>query len=180
MGTAVISTASCYGKLLVTSTDTDPILITYNVGGDYVVTQRIKLLMRDFTGIPTGTPPATEKTEAEWTTIGHWPEALYNIYNQGWQDAQVEKYKTAHADYYPANTKQWIYGKNADDNFDVGTLDKQDFGTSLAPKGRFILEAFYQDRATALSSVPDTTQSTPSVPPDPNSGFVYEPMGGDA
>ena len=52
-------------------------------------------------------------------------------------------------------------------------LDKQDFGTSQAPRGRVILEAFYQDRADALKEIKDTSPQTSSVPPISNTVDEY-------
>ena len=176
IGSSVVTTASCYGKLLVTSIDTNPIFITYNSVTDTISTIRLQLRIRDFNGIRSPEPPQAELTEAEWTakTPSFWPHALYNLYNQGWQDTQIAAYKAAHSNDLPSNTKQWIYGKDTSENFDVAVLDKQDFGTSVAPRGRFILEAFYQDRATALSTVVGTTAQTPTIPAAPNINDDYD------
>lgn len=167
-GNKVITCASCYGKLLITSVDTDPILVNYNEASNTITTKRLELRIRDFTGILSPAPLSESNTEAEWEALNFWPEAKYNLYNQGWKETQLTTFVAAKAGAYPNNTQQWVYGKNIDDNFDVAVLDKQDFGTSPAPKGRVVLKAFYQDRAGALASLPDTSLLTSSVPPIPN------------
>lgn len=155
-GTSPIKVVSAYGKLIITNRDSEPILVIYDKDTDTISTQKIEILIRDFDGIRSPVPATTENTEAGWAALSFWPQALYNLYNQGWKDAEIKKYKDAKAGVYPANSKQWIYGKNTDDDFDVTVLDKQDFGSMVAPKGRVILKAFYQDRATALNNSPGT------------------------
>ncbi len=155
-GYSRITTASCYGKLLITSKDIDPVLVTYDKNTSSFKATIIKLRIRDFDGIRSPEPNSVEKTEAEWTAIDFWPDAKYNLYNQGWKNEQLTAYTAAKSGKYPSNNKQWIYGKDANDAFDVTVLDKQDFGTSSAPKGRFIMEAFYQDRAAAAAEIEDS------------------------
>jgi hypothetical protein len=164
IGAAVISCADCYGKLIITSQDTDPIAILYESDTEFVV-KRLDLKMRDFDGIPSPISSDQEKTQAEWENINFWPEALYNLYNQGWKDDKLAVYVTNTAGKYPANSKQWIRGKNTTDDFDTTVLAKIDFGTSLAPKGRVILSAFNQDRAKSLLTldIRGTAPSSPSI-----------------
>lgn len=171
VGTNVITVASAYGRLIITSVDTDPVLCTYNEEAGTLSVERLNLAIRDFNGIPSPVRDVDEKTEAEWTTANFWPEALYNLYNQGWTNERLNDYKTAKSNKLPSNTKQWVYGKDIDDVFDVALLDKQDFGSSPAPKGRFVINAFYQDRATVLANIEDTDTLDPDVPTTPN---VYD------
>ena len=158
VGTNVIKVTSAYGKLIITCRDVEPILVIYDNPTDTITTRKLELRIRDFDGLRSPEPETKELTQAEWTALtpSFWPHALYNLYNQGWKDTQLTAYKTAKADKLPGNNKQWIYGKNTDDDFDVAVLDKQDFGTMVAPKGRAILKAFYQDRAAALEDMEDT------------------------
>jgi hypothetical protein len=153
-GVAICSFASTYGRLIVTSADTLPIIITYtpdiieSVWGTFAV-EAIDINIRDFKGVPlidnSGNTVAidVEYTEAEWTALGvDVTDVKYNLYNQGWTDTQIDSYKTANADKLPSNTKSWIYGKDTNDNFDSVVLNKQDFGNSPAPKGHFIIDPF--------------------------------------
>lgn len=162
VGTGLIKATSAYGKLIITNKDCEPILVIYNSTADTITTTKLELLIRDFDGIRSPKGMTEELTQAEWTAASFWPEALYNLYNQGWSDTQIDAYKAAKLDKLPANSKVWIYGKNVDDNFDVAVLGKQDFGTMTAPKGRAIINAFYQDREAALTIL-DVTNSANEV-----------------
>lgn len=151
-GTDVASFASTYGRLIVTTSSTNPILIEYNTATDTITVSTITINIRDFEGFESPFAVDAEKTEAEWTSASFLTQAKYNLYNQGWTDALITTYKTANASKLPANSKNWISGKNTSDDFDAALLNKQDFGTSPAPKGRTILNAFYQDRSGIITS----------------------------
>jgi hypothetical protein len=153
-GTAVASFASTYGKLIVTTQDSDPILITYNTSSNTITVTKITLEIRDFIGFESPVDVDVEKTEAEWTSLGFLTQAKYNLYNQGWTDTLINSYKSANGTKLPSNSKQWIFGKDSSDNFSATALNKNDFGSSPAPKGRFILEAFKQDRSSIVTSTP--------------------------
>lgn len=162
IGSSPISCVDCYGKLVITSQDTDPIAILYEDDTSFI-TKRLDLKMRDFDGIKSPISSDQEKTQAEWENLDFWPEALYNLYNQGWKDDNITKYAVANLQKYPANSKQWIYGKNTTDDFDSTVLAKIDFGTSQAPRGRVILSAFKQDRAASLLTLDTKGTAPPSV-----------------
>ena len=177
VGTGLIKATAAYGKLIITNKDCEPILVIYNAETDTITTQKLELLIRDFDGIRSPKAVTEELTEAEWTTENFWPQALYNLYNQGWRDSKIDLYKAAKADKLPSNSKVWIYGKNTSDDFDVSVLDKQDFGTMTAPKGRAILNAFYQDREAALTTMVNTNTANEvvsSTEQGPNYNDVYE------
>ena len=142
-GTAICSFASTYGKLIVTSKNTNPIVITYDSVTDTITTAVISLQNRDFKGKDTGAAIDAEYTETEWTARGvNILDVKYNLYNQGWTDSKISSYLSANSNKYPAYTKQWIYGKDTNDDFQPAFLNKQDFGNSPAPKGHFIIDAF--------------------------------------
>jgi hypothetical protein len=167
VGSNVITAVGCYGKLLITSIDTEPILVSWDEDSNTITTKKLQLKIRDFQGLRSPKAVTATKTRAEWEALDFWPDALYNLYNQGWKDGQLDAY-VASKGVYPANTMQWIYGKNVDDDFDVAVLDKQDFGSSQAPRGRAILKAFYQDRAKALDAMQEVTNPSSTVPSAPN------------
>lgn len=151
-GTDVASFASTYGRLIVTTSSTNPILIEYNTATDTITVSTITINIRDFEGFESPFAVDAEKTEAEWTSASFLTQAKYNLYNQGWTDTLIATYKAANANKLPANSKNWISGKNTTDDFDAALLNKQDFGTSPAPKGRTILNAFYKDRSGIITS----------------------------
>ena len=174
-GSGVISVASTYGKLIITSANTDPVLVTYDASTDDIIHERIYIKIRDFEGFPSPVPADSELTQNQWEGIGFFNQAIYNLKNQGWTDERLDAYRIANGGTtivnfsfgnfqvpfptpgtgrYPANTKQWFFGKNADDDFDASVLNKIDFGNSPAPKGRYILNAFNQDRAGIITTTP--------------------------
>lgn len=141
IGTAPIKCASAAGKLIITSRDTTPIVVEYDADGDSITVTPITIKTRDFEGLD----DSLEVNERPTTlTDAH----KYNLFNQGWDTTKINDYYTA-TGYYPSNSQSWIYGKDTNDDFDSTVLDKQDFGTSVAPKGRYILEAFDEDRSDA-------------------------------
>jgi len=153
-GVDIASFASTYGRLIVTTSSTNPILVEYTESSDTITVSTITINVRDFEGFESPLAVDQERTEAQWTALTptFLTQAKYNLYNQGWTDALLTIYKTANASKLPANSKNWISGKNATDDFDAALLNKQDFGTSPAPKGRTILNAFYQDRSSIITS----------------------------
>lgn len=151
-GTDVASFASTYGRLIVTTSSTNPILVEYTASTDTITVSTITINVRDFEGFESPFAIDAEKTETEWTTASFLTQAKYNLYNQGWTDTLIATYKAANANKLPANTKNWISGKNTTDDFDAALLNKQDFGTSPAPKGRTILNAFSKDRSGIITS----------------------------
>lgn len=160
-----ISATSVYGDLIITHRDCDPILISYEKDIDTYIAEKLILKIRDLTGIASPKEDTYEGTPEEWTALNFLSEAKYNLYNQGWTDERIVAYQNANSLKLPANTKQWWYGKDSNGDFDTDVLGKVDFGSSLAPKGRFIVEAFYQDRATAVNEQGD--YSTDEIVSDP-------------
>jgi hypothetical protein len=174
-GGSIITCASAYGKLVITAETIDPILVSYNESNNAFSVKKLTLRIRDFTGIRSPVSPQSSLLESEWQTRLFWPHALYNLYNQGWDDAKIASFRAGNATRYPANTQPWIYGKNNSGDFDVNVLSKVDFGTTIAPKGRFVLDAFYQDRGAATITVANIAPLASSVPltPNINDSYIY-------
>jgi len=145
-----ISATPVYGNLLITHEDCEPIVVVWRENNALTV-QKMKLQMRDFKGISSPLSDDQERAPSEWVTLNFRDEALYNLYNQGWKNTELSAYLTANGT-WPSNTKQWFQGKDTNDEFQSSVLNKIDFGTSRAPRGRFILEAFYEDRGAATST----------------------------
>lgn len=141
IGTAPIKASSANGKCLITSKHTDPILVSYDRDADDIDVLKITVKVRDFQGVEDSL--SVEEKPSTLTDLHK-----YNLYNQGWPSDKVTSYYSSKS-VYPSNAQSWVYGKDSSDNFDSGVLDKQDFGSSPAPRGRYILDAFYEDRATA-------------------------------
>lgn len=169
-GTAVASYASTFGQLIVTTRDTNPIRIEYDATSDTITVTQITLEIRDFEGFKSYETITTELTSSGWDSSysaqglsDGYERALYNLYNQGWNDAQINSYKAANSNKLPANSKSWIFGKDSSDNFDPATLNKQEFGTSPAPKGKTILSAFKQDRTAGGVTITTSSSYRPTA-----------------
>lgn len=160
---SVASYASIQGKLIITSQYTSPIILTYDSTANTASAVVINIQIRDFDEFTSPVAVTTEKTQVEWAAISFYEKALYNLYNHGWTDTQINAYKTANGSKLPANTKQWIFGKDTNDDFSATFLNKQDFGSSEAPKGRFILSAFNKVRTAGGVTYTETTEFRPSV-----------------
>lgn len=155
-GTQPISVAYGNGNLVIVSTDTDPILVKYVAASDTITVSEMTLKIRDFYGVVDGLAvngnPATLSAEHN-----------YNLLNQGWDSTKINAYFASQAT-YPSNAQIWTAGKDASDNFDPALLVKQDFGSSAAPKGRYILDVFSRNR-TAVSGVSSLTTETENARP---------------
>jgi hypothetical protein len=119
----------------------------------------INLSIRDFFGVNDGLAVSAKPASLSDTH-------KYNLYNQGW-DASKNTATYTNRGSYPSNAEIWYVAKNSTDDFAAAKLDKIDFGTSAAPKGRYIISAFDRsaDRIgqSGISSLPsDTEPSKPS------------------
>lgn len=146
-----IQTANALGYLLITATGSDPLYLSYNPGTGVISISQVFLSVRDFWGCQDNLP-----VEARPATLSN--EHYYNLLNQGWTGALANQYKVA-SGFYPSNAQQWTLGKDPDDVFDPALLDKQDFGTSSAPRGRYIISPF-------LRSASRNAQTDAAVPSD--------------
>lgn len=155
-GKTVISAHSGMGYFFITGGTSLPLYLAYNPTTDVVTATQIQMKIRDFFGVD-------DNLDVE-TRPGTLDDAHeYNLLNQGWPSDKISAYFTDQA-VYPANNQQWFLGKDSEDNFDGDLLDKQDFGTTPAPKGRFIIDAFA--RSTSRNS-----QSGLTTPADLETGY---------
>jgi len=155
-----ISTTTARGALYVVSPSIDPIFIRYTEGTDSIAVTEVTIRVRDVEGVDDGlavdNEPATLSTEHQ-----------YNLYNQGWfltpsAYDPVTVYFTAAAK-YPANNVQWQAAKSATDgSLNVALLRRTVLGTTQAPRGHYILDAFSKDRNTAsgLTGIPTVSTLT--------------------
>ena len=145
-----IEGASILGRLFLVSDSINPIYVTYTSSTDTIAVSNVNIKIRDVIGLSDGYAVNERPTEL--------PAAHeYNLKNQGWNTAQILAYFTSR-NLYPSNAQVWTAGKKANaeagsistiGDFDPVVLDKVDFGTSPAAKGRYILDAFYKDRQAA-------------------------------
>lgn len=148
VGLDPINTSSGKGALFIVSKSTEPLLVEYDPDGDSITVTQLTLKIRDFFGIDDSL-----SIDENPTSLSN--EHNYNLQNQGWDTTKVNSYKTSQGS-YPNNTQIWTEGKDSSDVFQPSSLIKQYFGTTPAPKGSFILDAFNRDRTT-VSGVPAIT-----------------------
>lgn len=154
------------GYLFVVGEKFEPVLIEYDEALDTVTVTRIFIQIRDFQGLNDGLA-----NDQEPTTLS--PEHNYNLLNQGWlsptnsgsgatvtyfdsygdmgtvasaASTPISQFYTQYSR-YPGNNKQWWIAKKSTDNtFDPTLLGTFYFGTGRAPRGHFVVNAFYKDR----------------------------------
>lgn len=79
----------------------------------------------------------------------------YNLLNQGWDNDKITKFFETNKQ-YPSNAMQWFVAKGSDEEFAPAKLLRIAFGSSQAPRGKFIMDAYAKDRASqsGISSIP--------------------------
>ena len=73
-------------------------------------------------------------------------EHKYNLLNQGWDNKKITEFFEKNKQ-YPSNAMQWFVAKGSDEAFAPERLLSYAFGSSQAPRGRFIMDAYAKDRA---------------------------------
>ena len=172
----MVSMTSGKGYLFVASEYLDPIIVSYNEDADSITVSRIYVLIRDLQGLDDGLANDEEPTTLSsahnynllnqgWTqsegsaaTVTRQYFGHYGVFGsnstasyQALEQTVITKY-FGFVGRYPGNNKQWWVGKSTDQIFDPNVLNRSFWGTTLAPKGHFIVNTFYIDRS-AMSGV---------------------------
>lgn len=153
-GAFPIALTSANGRCIITSKCIDPLIVEYLPTTDDIDVTSVTIQIRDFKGMEDSLA-----IDARPSTLSN--EHKYNLLNQGWDNGKITTYYNS-ASTYPSNAQSWVYGKDSNDDFSAAVLNKQDFGTSPAPRGRYILDAFNENRATAsgIAGIPNVTETT--------------------
>lgn len=154
-----VDVASGKGFLFVVSPSIEPFYITYDSVADSITITTVTLKIRDFKFL-------TISEDFTDEPVSPSDEFLYNLYNQGWTDEYIDTYIngtgiSGFTGYgtYPSLTKHWALGKrpyvssqstpDADERkkiglnlFDPRELKNAYTGTTVAPNGHFIYDAF--------------------------------------
>ena len=146
--TKEIQSACGMGFFFFTSGSGSPAVLEYV--GTTVTMRTIDVKIRDFFGVYDG------------LRIDERPASLsdahkYNLFNQGWDLTKanaVDSNRTT----FPSNAEIWYVSKDSNDDFAAAKLSKLEFGSSAAPKGRYIIDAF--DRSTSRNSLSGVTVAT--------------------
>jgi hypothetical protein len=143
-----VQMAEVSGRLVVCSPNIDPFFIYYDKTDNSFFSSKFSLQIRDFKGLESGV-----LIDENPTILSN--EHSYNLKNQGWNTGKINTYFTD-TGAYPSDAQQWILGKDSSDDFNSALLDKQDFGNSPAPKGRFVQDVFNRVYNTVLGEVSST------------------------
>lgn len=158
-GKVALGTASGMGYFFVVGGANSQFYLSYNPSTKVVTVTPYLLKIRDLLGVDDGTDVDT--TPGGLSTSHH-----YNLLNQGWPEDKISSYHSATGS-YPSNAQQWWLGKDSNDDFQPALLDKQDFGTTPAPKGRFIIDAFSRsvsrENQSGISTASDIETGYPTT-----------------
>lgn len=169
-----VSYANVKGKLLICSEAIEPTLIEYDPVGDTLTGFIMSLKVRDVLGLESGI-----EVDKRPTVIGDFPAGVtasgtyaalseqheYNLYNQGWYQQRrivaagayvdpIANFNTVNSE-YPSNADIVWVGmaiSSGDLIFEEDLLKDQTFGSSPAPRGHYILDAFDMDRESIRTS----------------------------
>ena len=156
----VVQVTSGLGYLFVTGQYIDPFYVAYDSGAGTVSATPIYIEIRDFDGVEDSLD--VDERPATLTALHE-----YNLRNQGWPDSfdcilnGASKTTTDPVDYtfthkavYPSNADILYFGKTATgsteddiDRYDPSTMFKAVTGTTPAPQGKFVLDAFNRARS---------------------------------
>ena len=153
-----VSMSSGKGELIVVGPYIEPLRISYGPAADELTVSVIVIQERDFDGVDDG------------LGVNERPTVLsdahnYNLLNQGWPAARITSFNAALSE-YPGNADRWYTGKvpnatatTTEDSFLPAQIDLQDFGTTHAPRGRFIVNIFDTEVVAggALGAIPIST-----------------------
>jgi hypothetical protein len=142
------------GRLMIAHPYCNPLWVEYDDGADTFTSGSINVRIRDVEGVDDGL--AVTQRPGSLSTAHS-----YNLNNQGWDSSRVSTYFSSQG-VYPANNEVWWVLKNAEDVFTPSTRVDRDRGTSRAPRGSIILDAFNQLRS-GLATVSSGFQRPSSV-----------------
>lgn len=159
-GKTVLGTASGLGFFFIDEGTSNPIYLSYNPSTGAITATQYGMSIRDIFGVSDGL--AVEAQPASLSAEHH-----YNLLNQGWRSAYITAYKADAGSVYPANSQQWFVGKDSNEDFQPQLLKKQEFGTSPAPKGHYIIDAFARstsrNAASGLTTPADLETGRPTA-----------------
>ena len=134
------------GKLFIVNKNIHPARIMYT--GEKFIASVFSLFVRDHEGVEDGyavdyMPDApTSSNDYEGLTQEHH----YNLLNQGWNESDLETFKTD-KNKWPSNNLQWFLGKDDSGKYNTEKLLQTYFGNTPAPRGHFVLDLFEKDRS---------------------------------
>lgn len=165
------------GYLIVTNKYCEPFYVSYTPTTNSFSTSQITVRIRDLEGVDDTLEDAFRPSTM---SDSHY----YNLRNQGWAGPvtttssgitdPIEFWDTNRTD-FPSNVDIFWLMRNASGNMDISNIDQDYVGTTLAPKGRYILDAFNQLRTANAQFIADAdTYTTPASLTSKTAGY-YRP-----
>lgn len=133
----------------------------------YTEATRVTPMVRDTSGIEEPGHPSNDTMPTILTN-----EHMYNLLNQGWDGSytrvddhtctpgagKIQDFYNSRS-VYPSNALTWYVLKDANGTYAPAEVTNHAFGTSLAPRGKIILNAYSLDRGVVSGVTP--------IPPSP-------------
>ncbi len=154
-----IQATSLFGRLVIANGGKGCIVLSYDSENDAVSAEARPILVRDIWGVDDG----YQISERRPTLT---PSHEYNLVNQGWglpNPDDVQTNKLLYQSYFggldggaggawPSNADVPSAGKDPTNNeiFSTSFLHRQNFGSTPAPKGLFIIDAFRRGQSRGL------------------------------
>lgn len=155
--------------LVVTHPYCDPFYVSYNTTTQTATATAITIQIRDFAGDASDANAVDTRPTA--TLAGLEAHHKYNLYNQGWNTANLTSWDTSQTT-MPSNCDvMWAF-KNSSDAFDMAVLANVIAGNTRAPRGHFILTLSNQDRDTAAGTSGATATTTSYFRPSTSAFFA--------
>ena len=151
--------ANVKGKLLVTSEQIDPVIISWDIDTEVLLPVILEIKIRDMFGIEDGLQ--IDEHSATLTD-----DHQYNLLNQGWykqrrltagsgtESDPIAEYNSVNGN-YPSNADiPWLgmLEESGDLIFDAQWLRDQSFGSSPAARGHYIVDAFNIERSIIFAT----------------------------
>jgi hypothetical protein len=170
-----VTTATGNGFLFVAGEDIDPFYVKYDPETNEITSTKITIKVRDIEGVDDGL-----EDDERPTTLSD--EHHYNLFNQGWFLEKVIEVDGTGTDVkfdsefllpvvfekngkYPSNNDIW-WTRKRDGAFEAGFTHGDTLagkGTSRAPRGHFIIDAFHRDRAFTYLETSGWFETTPTT-----------------
>ena len=165
LGTFPIETSAGSGVLVVVGHDFEPQYITYDGVSGTFTSNPITIEIRDFLGIKDLDTDGTT-LDIDENPVGLSNEHKYNLYNQGWRDGTIVLYFASAAN-YPSSTQIDYFGNYIEPtggikSWSIGPISSTIFGTTPAPKGKYVISAFTRSASRIDKSgvtVPSDTEN---------------------
>lgn len=169
--TKTMSFTALYGLLIVVHGTETVYILSYNASNDTITTTQKRILIRDLFGVDDGLAVDTRPTSLSTTHS-------YNLRNQGWPysikttdsaltstfDSDPVSQTFSVMGWYPSNSDiVWAAKVSsakeavAINSFYPPELAKTVFGSTLAPRGKIIIDAFNRGANRGLSGLSDTS-----------------------